>query len=70
MLTLSAVENIVRWREAILLACLVSNTEGEYNTQRNIAFISEDVNYLTKMKDDLNFLSESGFSKMFKFSKK
>ena len=70
MLTLSTVENIVRWREAILLALLVSNTEGEYTQQKNIAFISDEVNYLIKMKDDLNFLIGSGFSKMFKFSKK
>ncbi|CAG9330044.1 unnamed protein product [Blepharisma stoltei] len=67
ILTLNVVESIVRWREQLVYAMLL-NQNDSYAKTKLVPFMHDGVNYMAKMKHDLNFLSNSDFSKIFTFS--
>jgi hypothetical protein len=63
LLTINAVESIVKWRELISFSAVVNNQ----SEAMHIPFIYNDSNYLAKMRNDLDFLKNSEFSKVFQF---
>ncbi|CAG9310877.1 unnamed protein product [Blepharisma stoltei] len=63
MLTLSAVESIIRWRESLYAASLINQVEKP----KKIPFIWNGENYIKKMKADMDFLKSSSYSKVFNF---
>ncbi|OMJ66739.1 hypothetical protein SteCoe_36316 [Stentor coeruleus] len=63
ILTINAVESIVKWKELISFSALINNeTNSMY-----IPFIFQGKNYLLKLRNDLDFLKDSEFSKVFAF---
>ncbi|CAG9310870.1 unnamed protein product [Blepharisma stoltei] len=68
ILTLNVVESIVKWREQLVYAMLLNQTDSSKKTL--IPFIWEGINYIEKMRHDLDFLYSSDFSKVFLFSEK
>mmetsp|Transcript_18506 Transcript_18506/g.33414 ORF Transcript_18506/g.33414 Transcript_18506/m.33414 type:complete len:937 (+) Transcript_18506:204-3014(+) len=70
MLSLSAVDMIVKWREGLVYALLINNTPESYTLAKKVAFMWEGQNYLVKMKTDNDFLKQSSLSRLFNFSSK
>ena len=66
MLTLNACESIVRWREKLAYALMMH--KDALKNPKPIPFLWEGENYLCKMKNDMDFLLESEFAKILKFS--
>ena len=64
MLSLNAVDQIVKWREQILFAYTAMRIE------QTVQFMWESENYLRKMQHDTSFLPSSNYSKYFNFSSK
>jgi hypothetical protein len=65
ILSINAVESIEKWREVISFSALVNNETGSIH----IPFVWEESNYLVKMRNDLDFLVNSEFRKVFHFDK-
>lgn len=63
ILTINAVESIVKWKELISFSALINN---ETNSMF-IPFIIKGTNYLLKLRNDLDFLKDSEFAKVFAF---
>lgn len=70
MLSLSAVDTIVKWREGLVYALLLNNTAESYQLAKQVAFMWEGENYLVKMKTDNDFMKQSSLNRMFNFSSK
>ena len=65
ILSINAVESIEKWREVISFSALVNNETGSIH----IPFVLGESNYLVKMRNDLDFLVDSEFRKVFNFQK-
>ncbi|CAG9318373.1 unnamed protein product [Blepharisma stoltei] len=66
MLSLSAVETIVRWREQLMNEMLINNSENAKKI-KILPFFWEGWNYLAKMKSDMDFLLYTDYAKIFQF---
>lgn len=65
ILTINAVETIEKWRDVIRSSALINNETSSIH----IPFTYNEVNYIVKMRNDLDFLVNSEFSKVFLFDK-
>jgi hypothetical protein len=70
MLSLNAVDTIVKWREGLVYALLINNTPESYRLAKQVAFTWKGTNYLVKMKTDNDFLKLSSLERLFNFSSK
>ena len=70
ILSLNAVECIVRWRERLLQTFALSEIDSPFKVMGTIPFIWGDTNYLTKIKTDNVFLEKSAYADFFNFSLK
>lgn len=69
ILTLNALDTIVKWREVLVYALLLDNTPESIQMTKEVAFIWEGGNYLMKMKTDSDFLKNTALCRVFNFSK-
>lgn len=69
MLSLSATECVVKWRDQLMNAMLVNNPDN-LRKVRILPFMWQGVSYIHKMKTDMDFLIFSDYAKIFKFSEK
>ena len=65
ILTINAVETIEKWRDMIRSSALINNE----SSSMHFPFMHNEVNYLVKIRNDLDFLVNSEFSKVFVFEK-
>jgi len=70
MLSLNAVECIVIWREQMLYAYNQSTPMRKNGPSPTIPYLSNNQNYLVKMKSDTDFLKGHNISKYFNFAEK
>ena len=67
ILTLNTVESIIKWKEQLVYALILNKTDS-IGKHKSINFMWDDQNYVVKMKNDLDFLKGSDFSKVLSFS--
>jgi hypothetical protein len=67
ILSLNAVESIIKWKEQLVYALILNKTDS-IGKHKELEFIWEDQNYIIKMRNDIDFLYGSDFSKIFNFS--
>jgi len=70
ILSLNAVETILKWREYIQQIYYITRGVVKANQTVLIPFLHQDVNYLIKMKNDTRDLGETCLAKFFNFSSK
>jgi len=70
ILSLNAVETILKWREYIQQAYYITRGVVKANQTIIIPFLYNEINYLLKMKNDTRDLCESSLSRYFNFSAK
>lgn len=63
LFTLTVVENITKWREELTNSLIINNLSTQF-----LEFKYQKENYLIKMRNDLDFLKTSQFSKILSFS--
>ncbi|CAG9335978.1 unnamed protein product [Blepharisma stoltei] len=66
VLSLSAIESIIIWRDQLAYAQIVSNLN--IRNVRRIPFIWNGENYIVRMKSDMDFLGKTELAKYFYFS--
>lgn len=67
LLSLNTVESIVKWQEHI--QCIILLSADRQRTPSPV-FLWGELNYLAKMRDDLEFLAYSELAKIFSFAKR
>jgi len=70
ILSLNAVETILKWREYIQQTYYITRGVVKANQTILIPFLFQEINYLLKMKNDTRELVESPLAKFFNFSSK
>jgi hypothetical protein len=70
MLSLNAVESIIKWREQHMYALLLNKTDSGQRLTQKLPFMWNDQNYFKKMQNDMNFMYESAYASAFTFDAK